>query len=113
MVGHTGSMEAVEKACIKVDACLGELLNAIDEVGGAALVTADHGNCDQMWDPGVDGPHTAHTLNPVELVIYGKGCETLKLNQSDRRLADIAPTVLHLLGLEQPEEMTGENLVIE
>ena len=113
MVGHTGSMEAVEKACIKVDACLGELLEAIDQVDGAALVTADHGNCDQMWDPSVDGPHTAHTLNPVELVIYGKGCETLKLNQSDRRLADIAPTVLHLLGLEQPEEMTGTNLVIE
>ena len=112
MVGHTGSLEAVEKACVKVDACVGELLEAIDSVGGVALVTADHGNCDQMWDPSVDGPHTAHTLNPVELVIYGKGCETLKLNQSDRRLADIAPTILYLLGLEQPEEMSGRILII-
>jgi 2,3-bisphosphoglycerate-independent phosphoglycerate mutase len=113
MVGHTGSLEAVEKACVKVDDCLGQLLNAIDTVGGVALVTADHGNCDQMWDPTVDGPHTAHTLNPVELVIYGKGCETLKLIESDRRLADIAPTVLFLLGMDPPEDMTGKNLIIE
>jgi len=113
MVGHTGSLEAVKKACEKVDDCLGQLLDAIDSVDGVALVTADHGNCDQMWDPKVDGPHTAHTLNPVELVVYGKGCENLKLNSSNSRLADIAPTVLHFLGLEKPLEMTGKNLVTE
>ena len=113
MVGHTGSMEAVKKACEKVDNCLGQLLEAIDAAGGVALVTADHGNCDQMWDPTVDGPHTAHTLNPVELVVYGKGCESLKLISSDARLADIAPTVLHFLGLDKPLEMTGQNLVTE
>jgi len=113
MVGHTGSLEAVQEACMKVDDCLGQLLEAIDSVGGVALVTADHGNCDQMWDPTVNGPHTAHTLNPVELVIYGKGCESMKLIETDRRLADIAPTVLYLLGIEQPEEMTGKNLIIE
>ena len=75
MVGHTGNLEAVRAACSKVDQCLGELLEAVDQMDGAAIVTADHGNSDQMWDPTVDGPHTAHTLNPVELVVYGKGCE--------------------------------------
>ena len=113
MVGHTGSIEAVKKACEKVDNCLGQLLTALDSVGGVAIITADHGNCDQMWDPTVDGTHTAHTLNPVELVIYGKGCENLKLIPSDARLADIAPTVLHLLGLDQPDEMTGRNLITD
>ncbi len=111
MVGHTGDIEAVKKACAKVDACIGELLTAIDEVGGAALVTADHGNSDQMWDPEVDGPHTAHTLNPVELALYGKGLENVTLAQADRRLADIAPTVLDLMGLEKPSEMTGISLI--
>jgi 2,3-bisphosphoglycerate-independent phosphoglycerate mutase len=113
MVGHTGSLEAVNKACEKVDDCLGQLLEALDSVGGVALVTADHGNCDQMWDPSVNGPHTAHTLNSVELVIYGKSCENLKLIGSNARLADIAPTVLDLLGLDQPVEMTGQTLILD
>ena len=111
MVGHTGNIEAVKAACSKVDQCLGELLEAVDQVDGAAIVTADHGNSDQMWDPTVDGPHTAHTLNPVELVVYGKGCESSELIQEDRRLADIAPTVLDLMGLEKPPEMTGISLI--
>ncbi len=111
MVGHTGNIEAVKLACVKVDHCIGELLEAIDQVNGAALVTADHGNSDQMWDPTINGPHTAHTLNPVELIIYGKGCEYLSLVQEDRRLADIAPTVLELMGLEKPAEMTGISLI--
>ncbi len=112
MVGHTGNIEAVKAACVKVDTCIGELLDAIDQVDGAALVTADHGNSDQMWDPTVDGPHTAHTLNPVEAVIYGKGLQDKTLvNDNDRRLADIAPTILALLGIEKPAEMTGINLI--
>lgn len=111
MVGHTGDIEAVKKACAKVDSCIGELLEAIDAVDGAALVTADHGNSDQMWDPSVDGPHTAHTLNPVEIALYGKGCQNVELAQDDRRLADIAPTILSLMGLEIPSEMTGMNLM--
>lgn len=65
-----------------------------------------------MWDPTVNGPHTAHTLNPVELVVYGKGCENLDLAQEDRRLADIAPTVLDLMGLDKPSEMTGRSLIV-
>ena len=111
MVGHTGNIEAVRAACSKVDQCLGELLEAVDQMDGAAIVTADHGNSDQMWDPTVDGPHTAHTLNPVELVVYGKGCESFELVQEDRKLADIAPTIIDLMGLEKPPEMTGISLI--
>lgn len=111
MVGHTGNIEAVKAACAKVDACIGELLEAIDQVDGAALVTADHGNCDQMWDPTVDGAHTAHTLNPVEIALYGKGLQDATLIQEDRRLADIAPTVLKIMGLDIPAEMTGTCLI--
>ena len=111
MVGHTGNLEAVRAACSKVDQCLGELLEAVDQMDGAAIVTADHGNSDQMWDPTVDGPHTAHTLNPVELVVYGKGCESFELVQEDRKLADIAPTIIDLMGLEKPPEMTGISLI--
>ena len=110
MVGHTGSLEAAQKACEVVDSCLQELLNAIDQMGGKALITADHGNSDQMWNPEVNAPHTQHTLNPVEVVIYGEGCQALKLKPSGR-LADIAPTVLSLMGLEQPAEMTGDCLI--
>ncbi len=112
MVGHTGNIDAVVAACEKVDACLGELLEAIDEMDGAALITADHGNSDQMWNPEIDGPHTAHTLNPVEIVLYGKGLEKAQLIQDDRRLADIAPTIISLIGLEHPAEMTGKNLIL-
>jgi len=112
MVGHTGNLEAVKKACAKVDEGIGILLEALDQVEGKALVTADHGNADQLWDKSVDGPHTAHTLNPVEAVIYGKGLEEKKLiEDGDRRLADIAPTILDLMGLEKPAEMTGISLI--
>ncbi len=106
MVGHTGSLEAAQRACEVVDDCLSQLLEALDEMGGRALITADHGNSDQMWNPEADAPHTQHTLNPVEAVIYGKGCENLKLKESGR-LADIAPTILKLMELPQPAEMTG------
>ena len=111
MVGHTGSLEAAIKACEVVDGCIGELLEAIDTVGGAAIVTADHGNSDQMWEPSREGPHTAHTLNPVEVVVYGKGWQDGKL-AADGRLADIAPTLLRLMDLPQPESMTGQCLIV-
>ncbi len=111
MVGHTGSLEAAIQACEVVDACVGDLLEAVDSVDGAALVTADHGNSDQMWDPSREGPHTAHTLNPVEVVLYGAAWQQVKL-AVDGRLADIAPTLLRLMDLPQPESMTGQCLIV-
>jgi 2,3-bisphosphoglycerate-independent phosphoglycerate mutase len=110
MVGHTGSFEAAVKACETVDTCVGEILQAVDAAGGKAIITADHGNADQMFLPEADSPHTAHTLNPVEVVLYGEGCKNLELAATGR-LADIAPTLLHLMGLPQPEAMTGSCLI--
>lgn len=109
MVGHTGSLAAVCQACETVDRGLGELLAAVDQVGGRALVTADHGNADQMWEPEENSAHTRHTLNPVEVVLYGQGLEGAKLRPTGR-LADIAPTLLDLMGLPKPPEMTGTSL---
>jgi 2,3-bisphosphoglycerate-independent phosphoglycerate mutase len=103
MVGHTGSLPAAIKAVETVDAGLGRIADAIGEAGGALLVTADHGNCELMRDPETGGPHTAHTTNPVPVVLLGGGAAGL----ADGRLADIAPTLLELMGLAQPPEMNG------
>lgn len=111
MVAHTGSLEPTVQAVEVVDHAVAQLLEAIKEVGGSALVTADHGNADQLWDPVTQTPHTSHTLNPVEVVVFGDGCEKLKLRQGGR-LADIAPTLLDLMGLPKPAEMTGESLIV-
>ncbi|MBW4706888.1 2,3-bisphosphoglycerate-independent phosphoglycerate mutase [Roseobacter sp. YSTF-M11] len=108
MVGHTGDLEAAIKACEAVDAGLAQALDALRDVGGAMIVTADHGNCDVMIDPETGGPHTAHTLNPVPVVVVGAP-EGATLRNG--RLADLAPTVLHLMGIETPSEMTGECLL--
>lgn len=112
MVGHTGNLEAVKKAVEATDAGVAELLAALESVGGRAVVTADHGNCEQMWNPETKGPHTAHTLNLVELLVVGEGYpkDGTKM-RTGGRLADIAPTVLDLMGLPKPEEMTGESLI--
>jgi 2,3-bisphosphoglycerate-independent phosphoglycerate mutase len=110
MVGHTGKMDAAIKACEAVDSSLAALLKAIDEVGGAAVITADHGNSDQLWVPETKTPHTSHTMNPVEVVVYGKGLEKARMREGGR-LADLAPTVLKLMGLAKPEEMTGDSLL--
>lgn len=109
MVGHTGLLEAAMKAVEAVDAGLGQVLAAVGETGGAILVTADHGNCEVMIDPESGGPHTAHTLNPVPVVLVG-GPEGARLR--DGRLADLAPTLLELMGLEPPPEMDGRSLIV-
>jgi len=108
MVGHTGDLDAAIAACEAVDAGLGRALKALDRVGGAMIVTADHGNCEMMIDPETGGPHTAHTLNPVPVVVVGAPDGSVLRTG---RLADLAPTVLALMGLDQPTEMTGESLL--
>jgi len=107
MVGHTGSLPAAIKAVETVDAGLGRIAAAVEKQGGALLVTADHGNCELMKDPATGGPHTAHTTNPVPVVLLGGGAAALK----NGRLADVAPTLLSLMGLKQPSEMTGASLI--
>jgi 2,3-bisphosphoglycerate-independent phosphoglycerate mutase len=107
MVGHTGVIEAAVAAIETVDECLGEVVAAVRESGGACVVTADHGNADHMLEP--DGsPNTAHSLNPVPLIVTSPG---LSLREHDGILADVAPTVLELLEIEQPREMTGRTLI--
>jgi 2,3-bisphosphoglycerate-independent phosphoglycerate mutase len=107
MVGHTGSLPAAIKAVETVDTGLGRIAQAIRDAGGALLVTADHGNCELMRDPVTGGPHTAHTTNPVPVFLLGGGDVTLM----DGRLADLAPTLLALMDLPQPKEMTGKSLM--
>jgi 2,3-bisphosphoglycerate-independent phosphoglycerate mutase len=107
MVGHTGVLAAAIKAVEAVDQGLGAIAAALKARGGALLVTADHGNCEMMRDPETGGPHTAHTTNPVPVLLAG-GPEGAKLH--DGVLADIAPTILKLMGLEQPADMTGQPL---
>ena len=108
MVGHTGSLEAAAKALEAVDDGVGKVVEAIKKNGGVLLVTADHGNSEQMIDYVTGEPHTAHTTNPVPLILYGM--ENTKLKPG--KLADLAPTMLDIMGLEKPEEMTGESLLI-
>jgi len=106
MVGHTGVIDAAVRAIETVDRCLGEVVAAVHSTGGACVVTADHGNADNMLEP--DGsPNTAHSLNPVPLVVTVPG---LRLREGGI-LADVAPTVLDVLGIEQPSEMTGRSLL--
>jgi 2,3-bisphosphoglycerate-independent phosphoglycerate mutase len=107
MVGHTGSLEAAIRAVETVDAGLGRLAEAVGRAGGALLVTADHGNCEMMRDPETGGPHTAHTTNPVPIFVVNGGSQSL----ADGRLADVAPTLLELMGLDKPAEMTGVSLL--
>jgi 2,3-bisphosphoglycerate-independent phosphoglycerate mutase len=110
MVGHTGSLSAATAAVEATDRSVGALIAAIEKAGGSAVVTADHGNAEQMWDPTVNGPHTAHTLNRVEAFVVAPGL-TPATKLREGRLADIAPTVLALMGLPKPAEMTGESLI--
>ncbi len=108
MVGHTGKLDAAILACEAVDQGLSQVISALKNTGGAMIVTADHGNCETMIDPETGGPHTSHTTNLVPIVVFGAPHgSTLKSG----RLADLAPTLLDLLNLKQPAEMTGESLL--
>ncbi|MEL0658598.1 2,3-bisphosphoglycerate-independent phosphoglycerate mutase [Psychromonas arctica] len=107
MVGHTGVYEAAVKACEAVDACIGEIVGALKEVGGECLITADHGNAEQMIDPETGGIHTAHTNLPVPFIYVGREATMAE----GGRLCDIAPTMLSLMDMKIPEQMTGKPLI--
>ena len=110
MVGHTGDLEAAIAACEAVDAGLGRAVEALRSIGGAMIVTADHGNCEVMVDPETGGPHTAHTTNPVPVILVnGPDGATMR---DGGRLADLAPSLLDLMEVEQPPEMSGESLIV-
>jgi 2,3-bisphosphoglycerate-independent phosphoglycerate mutase len=111
MVGHTGILSAAIKAAETVDTCVGKILTKVKELGGAAIVTADHGNFERMIDGSPENPHTAHTVGDVPLILFDdelKG-QTLRAGGA---LSDIVPTLLHMMGVEQPEEMTGKSLLL-
>lgn len=110
MVGHTGDLDAAIAACEAVDTGLGRVLASLEKAGGAMIITADHGNCETMIDPETGGPHTAHTTNPVPVTIVGANDVTAL---RDGRLADLAPSLLELMGLPQPPEMTGKSLLVK
>ena len=111
MVGHTGDLDAAIVAVETVDECLGRVLTALEQAGGAALVTSDHGNAESMVDPETGGPQTAHTLNPVPLLLVAAGSEEVTL--SDGRLSDVTPTLLELMQLPAPEQMTARSLIVQ
>ncbi|WP_462157360.1 2,3-bisphosphoglycerate-independent phosphoglycerate mutase [Pseudoalteromonas sp. GB56] len=107
MVGHSGVFAAAVKACEAVDACIGRVVEALEQVGGEALITADHGNAEQMQDPNSGQAHTAHTSEPVPFIYVGRDAEPA----AGKTLSDVAPTMLHLMGMEQPAEMTGSPIM--
>ncbi|MEE8225870.1 MAG: 2,3-bisphosphoglycerate-independent phosphoglycerate mutase, partial [Kiloniellales bacterium] len=109
MVGHTGNLAAATRAVETVDACLGRLSEAVTSAGGCLLITSDHGNAEQMDDPATGQAHTAHTMNRVPAILAGAPAWVGTLN--DGCLADIAPTILELMNLNQPVEMTGQSLI--
>jgi 2,3-bisphosphoglycerate-independent phosphoglycerate mutase len=109
MVGHTGNLAAAQKAVEAVDLCLSRLGNAVTEAGGTMLVTADHGNAEQMWDATSNLPHTAHTCNLVPVVLVNPPVAIKALDSG--ALSDVAPTILELMGLTQPQAMTGRSLI--
>ena len=110
MVGHTGVLAAAVKAAETVDECVGKILNKVKAMGGAAIVMADHGNFERMWDTGGNQPHTAHTVGDVPLIVFDEQYKSAKLREGGR-LADVGPTLLEMMGVPQSEEMTGKSLI--
>jgi len=110
MVGHTGFLDAAIIAGQTVDACVGKILEKVKQLAGAAVITADHGNFERMWDEGNELSHTAHTTDSVPLIVFDERNKNREL-RSDGRLADVVPTLLDMMGLPKPEEMTGQSLL--
>jgi 2,3-bisphosphoglycerate-independent phosphoglycerate mutase len=110
MVGHTGVLSAAIKAAEAVDECVGKILDKVKNLSGAAMITADHGNFEKMIDASPNNPHTAHTIGDVPLIIFDERFKNRKLREGGR-LADIGPTLLEMMELPQPEEMTGQSLI--
>ncbi|HEY0036429.1 MAG TPA: alkaline phosphatase family protein, partial [Longimicrobium sp.] len=110
MVGHTGVLEAAVRAVEAVDEGLGQVIAACRDAGTTLLVTADHGNCEQMWDPTTNGPHTAHTTNPVGIILVEPEGRRTTASLHDGALCDVAPTILGVIGVPQPTAMTGRDL---
>jgi 2,3-bisphosphoglycerate-independent phosphoglycerate mutase len=108
MVGHTGDLQAAIRAVEAVDECLGKVVRAVQQMNGIAMITADHGNADIMIDPETGGPCTTHTLSRVPLIVTKEG-----IRLKDGILADLAPTMLDLLGVAKPAEMTGQSLIVK
>ena len=107
MVGHSGVLAATIKAVETLDDCVGKIVAAAQAAGGEVLITADHGNCEQMFDPANGQPHTQHTTNPVPFLYVGRPARI----KAGGALKDIAPTLLAMLGLPKPQEMSGESLI--
>jgi 2,3-bisphosphoglycerate-independent phosphoglycerate mutase len=110
MVGHTGFLDAAIKAVEAIDECLGRLFAAVEKQGGIVLLTADHGNCEHMYDPQTHGPHTAHTLERVPVMLVNAPSSVKSLH--DGKLADVAPTLLELMGMPKPGVMDGQSLLV-
>jgi len=111
MVGHTGVMKAAMKAVRTVDECVGRVVEALLRHDGKIVITADHGNCDQMIDKVHGGPFTAHTTNPVPVIVVDPEHPKHNLRKEGGKLCDLCPTLLDLMGLEKPTEMTGQSLI--
>ena len=109
MVGHTGLLDAAVTAAQTVDQCVGKILKKVKQLAGAAVITADHGNFERMWDKGTEQSHTAHTTDSVPLIVFDERNKKKKL-RSDGILADVVPTLLHMMNLSKPKEMTGQSL---
>jgi 2,3-bisphosphoglycerate-independent phosphoglycerate mutase len=108
MVGHTGVFDAAVKACEAVDHCIGRIVNAVESVGGECLITADHGNAEKMANAETGQAHTAHTSEPVPFIYVGRDAKVVE----NGKLSDVAPTILNLIGMEIPAEMTGKPLML-
>jgi 2,3-bisphosphoglycerate-independent phosphoglycerate mutase len=111
MVGHTGNFEAAVRACEVIDECLGKVVDAAVGKKGKVIITADHGNIEQLIDYDTGMPHTAHTINRVPVILVDEERKQCRLNEGTA--IDVAPTVMQLLGLPLPEEMTGHSLIVE